>query len=499
MKEKIAIIGMGISGAAVLLAYSKELPFFPDVQVDIDCYDSPESFGKGVPFREISNQALNNARSFQISYDYEHELDFALWLEERGIQVPEYASRKLFGDYMVQRSQTLMQAVNATAYPTRIKDLEWLPSLNKWRLTPENSSKGPQATVLYHRVHLCCGELPSGDFYELTGQTRYIHEPYPLHHLPVEIKETDQVAIIGMGLSMVDLVRYLKSEINPAQFLIFSNENHFPAVRAHDERDLQWHFLSIEQAESLIDKQAGNFTVANFTDLLEQEFSRHGLSIAEVKENDFLPGIQGLKTTMESPDRVGLIQRILFQASDMMSVGWEAMDESERTKFQHEYDKLVTTFRNPMPIESAETLIEGAEDGWLKVLEDVQTINPAPNNERLQLITPNKTFEVDWVINATGLDLSMKNLAEDSLLSSLLKRRYALIDTAGGFGLHVATGNIISPRFGEWATLHAHGVLINGAIYQNNSTFKIQRHAHRLIKRLLREAAITHNNSRVDE
>lgn len=499
MKEKIAIIGMGISGAAVLLAYSKELHLYPDVQVAIDCYDSAESFGKGVPFRETSSQALINARSNQISYDYEHEHDFALWLENRGSQVPEYASRKLFGDYMIERSRALMKIVNATAYHTRIKDLEWLPSLQKWRLTPEASSKGPQATVLYDRVHLCCGELSSSDFYELKGETRYIHEPYPLHHLPSEIKENHQIAMIGMGLAMVDLVRYLKYEINPAQLLVFSNNNYFPTVRAHDERKLEWQFLTFQQVESLIEKQAGSFTLANFTYLLEQEFSQYGLSIAEVKETYFLPGIQGLKKTMELPDIVGIIQRIIFQASEVMTVGWEAMNEAERTKFKQHYDKLVTIFRNPMPIESAKEVIEGVEEGWLKVLENVQTIKPASNHERLQLITPVKTIEVDWVINATGLDLSMRSLAEDSLLNVLLKRRYALVDTAGGFGIHAATGNVISPRFGEWITLHAHGVLINGAIYQNNSTFKIQRYAHRLIKRLLSDTATDDNNRQVHE
>lgn len=488
MKEKIAIIGMGISGAAVLLAYQKELTNYPDKQVEIACYDSAESFGQGVPFREETPHALNNARSYQISYDYEHEDDFALWLEKRGIPVPEYASRSLFGDYMIERSQELMETLNASAYHTRVKDLEWLPSMRKWRLALEDSHKGPQGAVLYDRVHLCCGELPSGDFYELKGEAHYVHEPYPLHQLPAAIKETDKIAIIGMGLATVDLVRYLRRELKPAQLWVFSNENHFPAVRAHDDRKVDWHYLSFAKVDSLIEKQAGNFTVANFATLLEQELARFDLSIDLVKVKYFLPSMGGLKATMESPDEVGLIQHILFQASEIMTVGWEAMNEVERAEYMADYDKLVTTFRNPMPIESATELIEGERAGWLRVLEEVTKIEVSLDGDQFKLITATGTESVEWVINATGLDLSMKYLAKDSLLNALLIRRYAVIDTAGGFSINVASGNVISPRYGEWSTLHAHGVLISGAIYQNNSTFKIQRFAHRLIKRLLHAA-----------
>ena len=49
--EDIAIIGMGISGSAVLTSYAKELKDKKHA-ITIDCYDTSHSFGRGVPFRE---------------------------------------------------------------------------------------------------------------------------------------------------------------------------------------------------------------------------------------------------------------------------------------------------------------------------------------------------------------------------------------------------------------------------------------------------------------
>lgn len=490
MKEKVAVIGMGISGAGVLLAYEKELPHHPDCQIELDCYDAPESFGKGVPFRETSPYALNNVRSPQISYDYEHEQDFAAWLSSQGKEAEHYAKRSVYGEYMEERSQELIETLGANVYHTRITMLEWLPSKQKWRLTSERPEKGPQEEILYDRVHLCCGELPSRDFYRLEEEPHYVHEAYPLEALPKEIKATDHVAIIGMGLAAIDVLRHLQRKIKPVKIVMFSNENHFPAVRGYDEREVEFNFLTLDLINAMIEAQEGSFTVDNFKQLLDQELGFYGLSFERIKEKYYSEGIAGIRATISDPEEVGLIQAILEEAVVVLSDGWVAMSESERERFAAEYQKMLVTFANPMPVDSANELLDGDEVGWLKVLKGVKDIETLSGSQQLRLVTDTGSVEVDWVINATGMDMSLKGLAKDSLLSDLLDQRYVMVDTAGGFSMNYATSNVISPRYGEWSTLHAHGVLVNGVVYQNNSVFKIQRSAHRLVKRLLAEASI---------
>lgn len=484
MKEKVAVIGMGISGMGVLLAYAKEVPRHPNSQIDIDCYDAPESFGKGVPFRETSPHALNNLRSPQISYDYENLEDFASWLKAQGKVATGYAKRSLFGQYMDERSQALMESLAATAYHTRIIKLDWLPLKKKWRLTPEHPGKGPQAEVLYDRVHLCCGELPTGDFYQLKGQLHYVHEIYPLADLPATIKETDKVAIIGMGLAAIDVVRHLLRETKPAQLVMFSKENYFPVVRGDDIRELEFNYLTFEALAAIIEAQEGFFTVENFKHLLDQELAVYGLSFETITTKYYQKGLAGVRATLKEPEEVGLIQAVLKQANAVMADGWDAMDETERERFSEDYQKIMVILSNPMPPESAAELLVGDDAGWLN-LYDVKAVEVIADSNQLQLVTKEGSVEVDWVINATGMDLSLQGIDKGSLLSHLLNRRYTMVDTAGGFSMNYGTSNIFSPRFGEWSTLHAHGVLVNGVRFQNNDALKIQRTAHLLVKRLL--------------
>ena len=71
VKEKVAIIGMGISGMGTLVAYSKLTQ-----NIEIDCYDTKTSFGRGYPFRVDSNDVLLNVRSQQVTFDQDKPDDF---------------------------------------------------------------------------------------------------------------------------------------------------------------------------------------------------------------------------------------------------------------------------------------------------------------------------------------------------------------------------------------------------------------------------------------
>lgn len=54
-------------------------------------------------------------------------------------------------------------------------------------------------------------------------------------------------------------------------------------------------------------------------------------------------------------------------------------------------------------------------------------------------------------------------------------------DTPVGLSLNVSTQCVLSPSWGEFPTFHAHGMLISGAVYQNNSTYNIQSVSHHLV------------------
>lgn len=77
--EKVAIIGMGTSGMAVLRAYEKG---GLGEKAEIDCFDDENSMGKGYPYRKDTDKLILNLKTRKLSYDYENNDDLADWLQE---------------------------------------------------------------------------------------------------------------------------------------------------------------------------------------------------------------------------------------------------------------------------------------------------------------------------------------------------------------------------------------------------------------------------------
>ena len=490
MKETVAVIGMGVSGAGVLLAYQKALPQHPEAQIEITCFDVPASFGRGKPFREQSEHALNNSRSHTISYDYAHEEDFVEWLQEQGLAVPEYTSRRLFGDYLHDRTQALVKNLQAQVIEKRVEALDWLQDLQQWQVQVTQSD-GEAAFYYYDRVHLCCGELPSADFYHLKGQTHYIHEPYPLQQFSEHGPQAgDRVAVIGTGLSALDVYKYLYDECGIRELELFSRSNYFPTVRGQEDQAYACQHLTKANTQQLMAQQNGNFTLANFEQMLSKELAEVGIEFQLFKERFFQPGIKGVLVSYHNPDLVTLMQHVMLQASTILTEAWPAMNEPDRHEFNETYHKLLVNLRNPMPNDSAVELLKGVKQSEIRVLAgvaEIEVLEPSPAGVGPYFALRGEGLEVavDWVVNATGMDMSLRDVSECPLLQQLLDQRMVQVDSAGGLSLNFETLNLLSPRFGEWPSLHGHGVLVGGAIYQNNSTFKIQAQAHRLVKRLL--------------
>ncbi|MGO4928091.1 FAD/NAD(P)-binding protein [Fundicoccus sp. Sow4_F4] len=505
MKEKIAVIGMGVSGAGVLLAYAKELPHYPAAEVELVCFDSSESFGRGKPFREQSVHALNNSRSHTISYDFEDEEDFVNWLKIEGLEVPEFTSRKLFGDYLNARTQALVSELGASVIETKVTAVKWLPASRQWQLQLSADADGLEDVraedLLFDRLHLCCGELPAADYYDLKGQPHYIHEPYPLAALKEGPKPGDSVAVIGTGLSALDVYKYLYDELGIRELKLFSRSNYFPSVRGQADSPYQCKILTEENVRVSIKQQEGRFSFENFETLLKAELAQLGIDLTYFIETFFRRGIEGVLVSYHNPDLVSLMQQVMLQASIILTEGWAAMNESDRQQFNERYDKLLVAFRNPMPHASAVELLEGVRNKEITILWDVSIIEAC---QRPSELTPegvepyfvlglgegDADVVVDWVVNATGMDLAMRDLEGYDLLERLVDQRLVQVDSAGGLSVNFESLNLISPRYGEWASLHGHGMLVGGAIYQNNSTFKIQGQAQRLVRRLLAQAEV---------
>lgn len=485
--EKVAIIGMGVSGSAVLLAYKKVMAENPDYQVIIDCFDATNSFGRGVPFREPSKHALINSPSDAITYDFQDMSDFVKWLEENKIEVPEYSPRSLYGDYLHSRTTDLINEVGATAFYTKVKGLKWLPQSKQWQISLEDSSQlSPQAQI-YDRVHLCCGELPTIDRYDLLDKSHYIHSAYPLENFPADINAESTVGIMGSGLSAIDVLKYLSKERGIKKMVVFSLDGQFPTVRGEDEIELNYHYFNADQVKAAINENAGFLTFEQVDEWIQSDLQLNHLDFEAFKNKYYLAGLDGIEITLKEKEIVGKMQSFMAHLAVVMTQIWEVLAESDRKSFAKKYNAFLNHLRNPMPPISAEDLLSAAKDGKLIVMKGVKAVE-ARGDGKAFIIHPEEDLEVekvDWIINATGGQLNAQSDLEDfPLIKQLIDQRIVQFDSADSLSLNRQTIQIISPRFGEWDNLHAHGMLVNGVIYQNNSTIKIQQHSESLVRRL---------------
>lgn len=478
--EKVAIIGMGISGMAVASAYDKEVNLN---KVEIDCYDSPESFGRGFPFRKDSDEILINLKKHMISYDYENIKDFDNWLEEKGYSFGEYVPRHIFGQYTQDRLEDTMDRLNSNKLMTTIKRLDWLEKKRKWKLETDLGD-----IKYYDRIHLCCGELPQADPFNLDSNDKYIDSIYPSYVKLKDITKEDTVSIIGTSLSAVDIGRYLLKEKNINKLYMFSRGNIIPTLRL-EQVDLELDTITYNRCSDIIESGNGFISFKKFEELMYDELESHGLDFDKLMDK-YTPGIKAIKISMEEQEDLAKIQTILSKLTLTLNKIWLGFTHSDRQKFTRKYDDFIQAFGNPLPLPTGKILLEAADSKRLFILDDINNIVYNNDDESFHLLSEseNSTSLVaksDFVCNSTGLDTSLKTLSRsDTLIGSMIDKGYLQVDNRGGITVVSNNTRVLSPRLGEVNTLHAHGVLISGVQLRNNSTSVIQRTAHELIKEL---------------
>lgn len=169
------------------------------------------------------------------------------------------------------------------------------------------------------------------------------------------------------------------------------------------------------------------------------------------------------------------LQQLASRLVDYLTDLWPLMSPADRHSYQENYGKAIVNLRNPMPEESAQTILEAAAQGRLNIISGVEEINVKGDK-----FLVGEAITVDQVINATGYQLTEKTIElATPFLQNIVKQELAQIDDLGGLSVRPETMQVMSPKYGAMPTLFAHGALINGVIYQNNSTIKIQKMAER--------------------
>lgn len=199
--KKIIIIGGGCSGVltAIQLLLQTKKP------IHIEIYDKNSNLGHGVAYATKYSEHLLNVISQNMSAVAEDKNHFLAWLQANNLDANPlgFMPRKIYAQYL---QASLQQAItNASQYGATLKFINT-------EITDLSSQQ-----LADHHIVLAVGIFIQPDPWQLDLAT---------------IKRDASIAIVGSGLSMVDIILSLKVHDHTGPITVFAKNGSLPL--AHD-------------------------------------------------------------------------------------------------------------------------------------------------------------------------------------------------------------------------------------------------------------------------
>lgn len=458
---KIAIIGMGATGVSVLKAIAKFTSYKDD---HIVLYNPPKTFGTGLPYQEDSEELLINRTADTMSLEADNPLDFAQWVKkEKGISNgdKEFFPRKWYGEYMKDKLASAMHLVQPKVFQEEVTSLR-----------VQNNGKyivqSPSSTEQYDSVHLCMGHFPYQDPYQLIGNERYIYHPYPVQEKLAHFPEHSRIGIIGTGLTGVDIMRFLKKQYPKADIYFFSRNGQFALYRGY-EPEIALDYLTIENLREEKLKHNGFVPLQKMIEWFYLECQAKEVDFADLLNRFGQGSKEELNTQLQKETDLGMLQAIIHQMDFHLADFIQALTETDKEIFYRNYEPLFRHFRTPMPKASLEEVMADWNAGKVSVWDDMQAVEKHRSSFTVQL-GGSKVVEVDYLVNATGMDMEAKpSKYHSDLMNQLLNERILQPEKFGGVQVIWPSAEAVSQRYGVLERLYVHGHLIQGIQYGNNA------------------------------
>ena len=247
---RIAIVGAGFTGTLLAVHLLREAR----TPVIIHLFEQHGWFGRGVAYSTGNPSHLLNVRVANMSAFPDDPADFLLWLwrfdyHVDGLPIPPsghaFVPRGVYGNYL---EDTLSAARKAAApgVDCETRAIE-VVGVRRIRDRYALSFRGA-APAAYDHVALCIGNLPPALPCQAVGDLdfpRYIADPW---HEPglTELAPNARVAIIGTGLTAVDVVLSLLDQGHTGLIIALSRRGLIP--HSHQQTRRYTDFLANEPA-----------------------------------------------------------------------------------------------------------------------------------------------------------------------------------------------------------------------------------------------------------
>lgn len=476
---KLAIVGMGISGSAVLKNLYDLNALTEEDQVDV--YEPRDTIGVGFAYQSDDLVLLMNSYSKRLSLNEANPDEFMEWL---GQHHPEYLEddfvpRPIFGEYVNQKYRPYLDQESVTWYHHEVTNIR-INQADNFILYTDQNKQGQE----YDWVFLTIGHPPYADHYDLLGKANYIHNPYPVKQKLDGINPAHKVGIIGSSLTGIDVMHYLQENYHfdhPVRFFIryspFTNVKSRlypdPIVLSIDE---QW--IS-EQKE----KHQGQIPLKVIFDQINQDMAANQVNLLASVEKYQNGSVQDVRYQIQQkPIDLQIMQRYVGILTAYLPDLNMALTPEDRQLFHRQYKRLFEHYRTQFPASKMSLILKWFDQGRLQIISHIDQIKVNESGKFDIQTRDGLQYQMDTLINATGFEQNLVKAGQQvPLIQDLLQQEIIIQNPLGGIQITWPGAHPISPRYGEIRKMSLSGLVIHQTQFGNNNAQMTARHGKQMV------------------
>lgn len=474
---KIAIIGAGVGGISVLKYLQKE----KKLKAEITVFDDNQYMGNGRAFQYDDPELLMNYPGNLISMKPNKPQDFVDWVKKSNADMDkhlddaenvsgnQYFSRQLFGKYMQEHFEKFASKGNVSIITEHVRNVE---CINQEYIVSTQNEK-----YSFDALFISPGQFGPMDPYQLMGTPGYMKWPYPMHTL--EIEENKDYAVIGTGLSSVDIARYFIAHSNN-KLLLFSRDGQVQSVRG-TMQEISFKYLTLKKLEKVKAKNNGFIPLEELVTRFNKEIDALNIDLEKLKINRQNP-VRAMTFDLKNAELVGLMQSVVLEIVHIASYIWPFMTRSDKAIYLNEYAPILDAYANPMPEGTAAELLDAIARGQIEIISDMTDV--AYKYNKFRIYTKSDEYRVHYVINATGPAKHFKDAVEPNpLIANLLNQDLLIEHPDGGFYVTPIDNRVIS-KDGVLQNCFMLGQKTSGVNFLNNGIMELIDEGKRTVSAL---------------
>lgn len=453
MFRRVAIIGGGAAGATLL----SELLERPVAQpLHLDWYTGGGTPGRGIAYGTRSERHLLNVRAASMGMFASRPGGFLDYMQKRdpNISGTDFLPRCWYGDYLETETANALARAKNQGHDVRI-----VPYMVD-AMVPENDGITlfqRETTTRVEAAVLALGTLPPRPLPHVDeavlASGRYVTQPWSLMAEAKPDEQAHHVAIIGLGLTAVDVIVELASLWPNARFTALSRHGLLPEAHANSAA------MPFEDRDELIE---------SMRDAPDIRYWVHVLRDAVAHTDDWRRVIDCLRPHTQTL--------------------WGLLPHADRARFLRHVRWAWERSRHRLPPQVAQAIGKLEAQGRLQRLSGhLHGVALTERGLQLQYVSRSTqqtgTLDADLIVQSVGLDNDVRR-TQQPLLQQMVTNGHIRPDPFG-LGIQATPDGRVLHDGSAWPRLFAIGSMLRGTLWESTAMPEIRQQARQLADHLL--------------